>query len=39
MKGTLNLGILEVASADLAMAAQMAFEFLVVSQVEKGCPE
>jgi hypothetical protein len=39
MKGTLNLGILEVASADLAMAAQMVFEFLVVSQVEKGCPE
>jgi hypothetical protein len=33
------LGILEVASADLATDAQMVFEFLVVLQVEKGCPE
>ena len=39
MKGTLNLGILEVASADLAMAALMVLEFRAVLQVEKGYPE
>jgi hypothetical protein len=33
------LEILEVASADLAMAAEVVLEILVVSQVGKGCPE